>query len=78
MTSRFVCTVLVVSTEEKALILVKLIVSMLCGLDADFLRGGPSPCQGVGECVFFQEHEESSAITASCVLVAQHSAEGME
>lgn len=89
MTSRFVCTILVVPTEKKAIILVKLIVSTLCGLAAptqprfEFLCVGHNPSPGCGECVFFQEYKESFSIAACGVLVAQHSgsalqAEGME
>lgn len=51
--------------------------------DLSFFVWDISPCQGVGECVFFQEYKSSFAITASGVLVAQHSgsalqAKGME
>lgn len=51
--------------------------------DMSFFVWDISPCQGVGECVLFQEDKENIAITASGVLVAKHSgsalqAEGME
>lgn len=61
MTSRFVCTVFVVPTKEKAIILMKLFMSTLCGLAAptqprfEFLCVDVSSSLGVGECVFFQE-----------------------
>lgn len=79
MTPRFVCTFPVVPTEEKAqswwnsLHLHCVVWLLPHSPDVTSIVWDISPCQGVGEYVFSQEYMEISAITASGVLVAQHS-----